>query len=133
MIANRMIPALEQIISQDQTGFLPGRRITKNIRRILDITIETQKDNKECVILNCDFLKCFDRIEKASIIGAMKMFKFSERLVKWVDIIYTDFSIKIQNNGKFSGKIDVTRSIRQGGPASNPIFIVVAELLATMD
>ena len=38
--------------------------------------------------------------------------------------------IRIQNNGHFSREIEVSRSVHQGGPASNALFLVVAELLA---
>ena len=37
IIANRMMFGLEEIISSDQNGFLPGRRISVNIRKLLDL------------------------------------------------------------------------------------------------
>ena len=132
LISNRMVPSLQEIIHPNQTGFLPNRRICANIRKLLDVVYESIAADQENLILSCDFMKCFDRIETECIIKGMKMFKFSEMLIHWVKIIYTNFSIKVQNNGQFSHKINVTRSVRQGGPASNAIFIVVAELLAIM-
>ena len=36
-IANRMVPALEEIIHSDQAGFLPNRKIETNIRKIFDL------------------------------------------------------------------------------------------------
>ena len=128
MIANRMVPALEQVINEDQRGFLPNRRISVNIRKILDITFQCQKQDN--IILSCDYMKCFDRVETPAIIKSMEYFGFSERLRKWVTIIYSDFKIRIQNNGNFSDPVSVGRSVRQGGPASNGLFLVVAELLA---
>ena len=132
MIANRMIPALQEIIHEDQKGFLPKRRIQCNIRKILDVVVESVAMDIPCCILSCDFLKCFDRIEFECITKSMEMFKFSQTLVKWVSILYNQFSLRIQNHGHFSGKIQIERSVRQGGPASNAIFLVVVELLAIM-
>ena len=132
MIANRMVPSLMQLIHEDQKGFLPERRICANIRKLLDVVCESIALDQECTILSCDFMKCFDRIETDCIIEGMKMFAFSETLISWVRIIYSQFTIKIQNNGNFSRAIPVTRSVRQGGPASNALFIVVSELLAIM-
>ena len=44
--------------------------------------------------------------------------------------LYKGFHIKIQNNGKFTSKINVTRSVHQGGgPNSNALFLAVAELI----
>ena len=54
-------------------------------------------------------------------------------MCKWVQILYTEFYLKIQNNGHFADeKINVSRGIHQGGPASNGIFLAVAEILAKM-
>ena len=129
-VANRMIPCLCDIIHQDQKGFLPERRISCNIRKILDAVTIADEDEIDGLILSCDFMKCFDRIEFESIFKSMTYLGFSDTLIQWVKIMYTSFMLKIQNNGHFSSPITVSRSVHQGGPASNAIFICVAELLA---
>ena len=128
LIANRMVPALEQLINEDQCGFLPNRRIVANIRKILDIISESK--DSENIILTCDYMKCFDMVEWTAIENSMEFFGFSKMLRKWVKILYQGFSLQVQNNGNLSEKIDVGRSVRQGGPASNALFLVIAELLA---
>ena len=131
-IANRMVPALQYIIHEDQKGFLPNRRIAANIRKILDVVTECEQGEDEGLILSCDYLKCFDRIEHTAVIGAMQAFNFSSVLIQWVKTIYHGFRVRVQNNGNFSEDIDIQRSVRQGGPASNCLFLTVAELLAIM-
>ena len=129
-IANRMLPALAHIINADQTGFLPGRRISANIRKILDLIDSSERAGEDNVVISCDYMNCFDRIEIAAVEKAMKYFKFSALLRKWLTILYTNFRIKIQNCGNFSNTVKVTRGVHQGGPASNAYFLVIAELLA---
>ena len=129
-IANRMMPDLEEVIHQDQRGFLPNRRIASNIRKLLDIMNAAETEKKEIMVMSCDYLKCFDRVETECVIKSMEYFGFSNMLQEWVKTVYSGFSIKIQNNGVFSTPVSVTRSLHQGGPASNPLFLVVAELLA---
>ena len=131
-ISNRMIPALDEVISEDQTGFIPGRRISTNIRKILDAVKNSQNENRSAIIISCDYLKCFDRIEMNAVQKAMEQFQFSGMLRKWVQIMYSQFTVKVQNNGYFSRNIQVTRSVHQGAPASNALFLCVAELLAIM-
>ena len=46
--------------------------------------------------------------------------------------MYSSFKLRVQNNGFFSGYINATRGVHQGGPASNAIFLCVAEMLALM-
>ena len=129
-LANRMLPGMEEVIHQNQTGFLPGRRICVNIRKILDAVLNAREENSSGIILSCDYLKCFDRIENCAVQGAMSYFGFAESLIKWVQILYKDFTVRVQNNGYFSNNINVTRSVHQGAPASNVLFLCVAELLA---
>ena len=129
-IANRMTPILCEIINENQSGFLPGRRIQTNIRKILDLMNASEEDQVENIVLSCDYMKCFDRIEIESVISAMKYFGFSKYLCDWTRIIYKDFRLKVQHIGNFSAEIIPTCGVHQGGPASNAYFLVIAELLA---
>ena len=53
-IANKMIPALEHIINKDQRGFMKERRISVNIRKMLDIIGEAKKEDLEGVFTKGD-------------------------------------------------------------------------------
>ena len=129
-IAIRLQSALEQIINMDQKGFMPGRRISANIRKMFDVLNAAEQENFPGLVLNVDWSKAFDKVETTAILGSMKYFQFAEILIQWTRILYKNFSVRIQNNGNFSEKIDVTRSIHQGGCASTQYFIICAELLA---
>ena len=112
------------MIHDDQQGFLPNRRIAINIRKILDIAMsEDPATNRQ--ILSGDFMKCFDRVEISGVIEVMKKFQFAEYLINWVRIIYSKFKLRVQNNGFLSQDINVTRSVRQGGPVSNADWIAL--------
>ena len=130
MMANRLKPILKNLIHSDQKGFLAGRKISANIRCIIDIMQHLEEEREEGIVISIDYLKCFDRIEKCALIGALKYFKFPEYITKWTEIFYKKVSSCIINNGKVSGFFPVTRSVRQGAPCSVYYFIIVAELLA---
>ena len=127
-----MLGSLCEIINSDQTGFLPGRRIAANIRKLMDLISESKENEEDNIIISCDYMKCFDRIEIASVIKAMELYGFSEYLIKWVRVMYTEFQIKIQNAGHFSSPIFTSRGVHQGGPASNALFLTTAKLVAEM-
>ena len=130
VIANRMLISMNDIINQDQKGFLPERRIASNIRRVFDIMQLSSNKKMENLILSLDFMKCFDRISFSAITGAMKFFGFADMLIEWTNILYTDFKAMVQNNGHFSKKFSVERGVHQGGPASTGYFLICAEVLA---
>ena len=130
VIVNRMLPALDIIINNDQRGFLPGRRITTNIRKIFDIILIAAQDEIPGIILQIDFAKAFDRVEMCAIKGSLQYFGFAQHLITWMEILYKDFYVRVQNNGYMSEKIHIQRSVHQGAPASSVIFVCIAELLA---
>ena len=129
-IANKILPALEHIIHGDQRGFMKNRRISVNIRKMLDIIHHAKKEELEAVILSLDFVKCFDKCSFTILHGSLEFFGFGEVVKEWTKILYDDFSVKIQNNGKFSRNIDICKGVHQGGCCSSLYFLVIAEILA---
>ena len=130
VMANRIKPRLMELIHSDQKGFLPSRRISSNIRCILDIMDMLNQERQEGVVISVDYEKCFDRLEKVAILETMKMFNFGPNIISWADTMYTDMTVKIFNNGFLSDLIKVTRGCRQGAPCSPYYFLLCAELLA---
>ena len=130
VIANRMQKSLERIVHEDQRGFLPGRKIACNIRKAFDILNYCNQEKVDAILFSLDFQKCFDQISMSAITGALKYFKFSDFICDWTEILYRQFFVTIQNNGKFSQKVWVNRSVHQGGCCSVNYFLLIAEILA---
>ena len=130
MLANRLKPALEDIINHDQKGFLRNRHIGYNIRKIIDILDQIEDEDSEGIILSIDFRKCFDLVETSALIEALKFFGAGESFIRWTKLIYTDAIAAISNNGILSKWFRVTRSVKQGRPNSAYYFLVIAEVLA---
>ena len=129
-IANKMLPALEYIIHKDQRGFMKDRRISVNIRKILDIMHHAEKEDMEAVIMSLDFVKCFDKCSFSILHGSLEYFQFGDVIRKWTRILYKGFSVRIQNNGHFSSSLEVQKGVHQGGCCSSIYFLVIAEILA---
>ena len=129
-IANKMVPALEHIIHQDQRGFMKNRRISVNIRKMLDIMHQAQKEDLEAVVLSLDFVKCFDKCSFQILFGSLDYFGFGEVVKVWTKILYSNFTVRVQNNGHFSDLIRIQKGVHQGGCCSAIYFLVIAEILA---
>ena len=130
VIANRLEPAMHQVINCDQRGFMKGRRICTNIRMIFELMQHAEKENIEAIILQLDFQKCFDKIDFSAIFGSLQYFGIPDYLVNWARILYTDFQACTQNNGHFSRRFNVERGVHQGGPCSSFFFLLCAEIMA---
>ena len=129
-IADKMIPALEHLIHTDQRGFMKNRRISVNIRKMLDIIHMAEKQDLEAVVLSLDFVKCFDKCSFSILHGSLNYFKFGAIVREWTEILYHKFSVKVQNNGYFSTEIPIMKGVHQGGCCSSIYFLVIAEILA---
>ena len=129
-IANMMLPALEHIIHRDQRGFMKDRRISVNIRKLLDIMHYTASEDLEAVVMSLDFVKCFDKCAFSILHGSLDFFGFGQVVKDWTHILYHDFSVRVQNNGNFSAPINVRKGVHQGGCCSSVYFLVIAEILA---
>ena len=113
-LATRMDMVLPTIINADQNGFMRNRKIAVSIRRVFDLLQYCQNMEKPAALLNLDYVKCFDRISFDSIIGSLRYFDFPQYLTDWIRILYDGFTIRVQNNGKFTQPIKVCRSVHQG-------------------
>ena len=107
-IAARMIPAMDTLISQDQKGFLPGRKITVNIRKAFDLLKFVKQKDLDAVYITCDFQKAFDSISTECLIQTLKKYHFSSYIIKWTQVLYNNFTAKVQNNGHLSNSFEIT-------------------------
>ena len=62
VIANQLKSTLDELIHENQKGFISGRFIGENIRLIYDVLFETKNRNLQGLILSIDFEKAFDTV-----------------------------------------------------------------------
>ena len=118
------------LIHRDQTGFMAGRHINVNIRKLLDVMEYCKNTSTPAVIMSIDMEKCFDCIEHEVIFETMHIFNFGEKYIRWVSLFYKNFLVCMQNQGYMSKWFEKTRSINQGCNISPSIYLLVGELLA---
>ena len=90
---NRMKSVLPNLTHSDQTGFPPGRNISTNIRKSLDVMEFCSKNKKPAVIMSIDMEKCFDRVDYEAIYGKPLHLQF------WRDVHLVDLPV----SHRFSG------------------------------
>ena len=84
MLTNRLKTHLKTIIGQQQFGYVPGRFIGLNLRKITDIIQFLECKGEQAVLLSIDYFKCFDSVEHGSMIQALRYFNIGENFIEWV-------------------------------------------------
>ena len=131
VIANRIQEVLPGIIHHDQAGFMKNRQAALVVRKMMDLMQLCQNNEEQGIMLCLDFVKAFDKVEEKSIQGSLHYFGFPRFIKEWVRILYTGFTVQIQNNGFLSEKIQIQRSVHQGGCCSAFLFIILVEIMAS--
>lgn len=129
-LALRVQSCVKEVISPDQTGFIPGRFIGTNVRTIIDAIQELQESDEGGWVFSCDFRKAFDTVSWDLIDKTLGWFGFGERFRDMVGLLFVEPETAILNNGFSSAYFMPSRGVRQGCCLSPYLFIMAAETLA---
>ena len=99
-LAKRLKCVLNSIIDDTQSGFLPNRHISNNIRLILDLLDYSYLLSKESFILFLDYYKAFDTLEHEFLFQALNRIGFGDSFCNMVKMLYMNSSSSINlSNG----------------------------------
>ena len=97
VIANRMKPYIDKIVSKTKTGFLSRRNISERTRLIYYVMQNTEANKKNLILLFIDFAKAFDSITWTLINKILSYFHFDNELVKWIKMLHKNIIWKYRN------------------------------------
>ena len=128
--ANRLLPILPLIISEEQTCAIPGRTIADSTNFLRDIIDYATLMQKPSILFSLDMEKAFDRVSHTFLMKVLEKTGLPENFIKWTKCLYKGATSRVRNNGKLTEPVPFNRGVRQGCPLSLYLFVLVAETLS---
>ena len=113
-------------------GYMANRFCGENTRLIADIIEYCKIKQKPCIILLADFEKAFDTINWSFFKSCIKRFGFGPNFQTWINVMYCNIQSCESNNGYQTPYFRLCRGIRQGCLLNAVLFLLAAEVVATV-
>lgn len=128
VLADRLQPAMQAVVSPSQTAFLRGRRSGSNIL-CLQLLADGLPSDSTIVAALLDFAKAYDTIDRPFLLEVLRVLGVGDAFCKWVRTLLTATKACAVVNGYASGLKPFEAGVRQGCPLSPLLYLCVAEAL----
>ena len=85
--ATRLKKVISNLVSSDQTAYVPDRYIGEFVRLTSDLLEYTTIHNLPGYMVTIDIEKAFDSVDHTFLLCALRKFGFGNNFIKWVKII----------------------------------------------
>ena len=100
LLANRLAPLLDSLVSKCQSTFIMKRSIHDNFLYVQNMVRSMHKQKMPAIFLKLDIHKAFDTVSWPYMLEVLQALGFGPRWREWVSILFSTASSKVLLNGQ---------------------------------
>ena len=128
-VSIRLLKVLPQLVSEEQTCSIEGRKVSHNLLINRDVIQYANKKQLKACLISLDQMKAFDRVDWAFLLKVLHKMNFGNNFISLIELLYTKIFSRVKVNGFISDIFYIEQGLRQGCPLSALLYLLIAEIL----
>jgi hypothetical protein len=124
MMATRLAPFMNTLISRSQSAFIKTRSIHDNYLYVSNYARRLHKAKTPALLLKLDIKKAFDSVQWDYLVDLLQRLGFPPRFWNWLVAILRSASSRVLLNGVPCSPLAHGQGLRQGDPLSPLLFVL---------
>ena len=129
ILQRRILQKTEQILSEAQAGFRPGRATVDQIFSLRQLAEKYLEKDKHLYCCYIDFQKAFDSVWQNGLWRAMAFFGYPTKIIRLLQALYKQSQSAVRVNGELTDWFTTAVGVRQGCVISPQLFNILLELV----
>ena len=131
VILNRLKHQANEIISEEQAGFMSGRSTAEQIFNLRSIIEKYHEHQQELYHVFIDFKKAFDRVWHQALWATMHKYNIDQNLIALIQELYSQATSSVYLDGDIGEWFRTTVGVRQGCLLLPTLFNIFLERIMT--
>lgn len=132
LLSIRLAPRLNNLVSNVQNAFIPGRSLHDNFILVRQSARLLHQLGAPRVLLKLDLARAFDSVSWPFLFEVLRCHGFGNRFLGWIALLLSSASTKVLLNGNPGPAIWHRRGLRQGDPVSPQLFVLAVDTLGRL-
>ena len=127
LLLNRLVPAVDPLLRNNQNGFRRGRSTISQILALRRIIEEMKRLNRDFTICFVDFRKAFDSVNREAMFNILPLYGIPLPIITAIKALYTDTQATVLTPDGETDFFTIEAGVLQGDTLAPFLFIIVLD------